>query len=101
MKIMAPAHSLLRWTSRAFLTAGVLLLGWCLFVLIDARLFQQRENRELDQIVDEQRRRDPQVNIPKYEPTRLDNAPATKQAVPDRLVSRRGVIGRIEAPRVG
>ncbi len=38
-------HSILRWSRKAFLIAGALILGACSFVLIDAKLYQAYETR--------------------------------------------------------
>jgi sortase A len=45
----APAHSILRWARNFFLVAGVLILGYCAFVLLDAKLYQSYEARQFQQ----------------------------------------------------
>ncbi len=42
-------HSILRWSRDAFLVAGVLIVGYCAFVLIDAKLYQAYETRHFQQ----------------------------------------------------
>jgi sortase A len=42
-------HSVLRWSRNAFLVAGVLILGYCGFVLLDARVYQAYEARHFQQ----------------------------------------------------
>ena len=39
-------HSILRWSRDAFLAVGVLTLGYCGFVLIDAKVYQASEVRQ-------------------------------------------------------
>jgi len=81
---------LLVWTQRILITTGVLMLGFCGFVLIDTRSFQNRESRQLERLVDEQRadRAARQVNS-------LSVLEASAVVAPD------GLIGRIEIPRLG
>jgi len=76
---MALALPLLRWARRLFFGAGVLLLAYCAFVLIDARWFQEQENRLLE--------------------ISLRNPPA-EGGIPV-AVTAGGLIGRIEIPRLG
>jgi sortase A len=42
-------HSILRWSRNAFLAVGVLILGYCGFVLIDAKVYQASEARHFQQ----------------------------------------------------
>lgn len=42
-------HSILRWNRNIFLAAGVLILGYCGFSLLDAKLYQARETRHFQQ----------------------------------------------------
>jgi len=76
---IAPALLLLRWARRLFFGAGVLLLAYCAFVLIDARWFQEQENRLLEISL---RNPPPEGGIPA-------------------AVTAGGLIGRIEIPRLG
>ncbi len=42
-------HYLLRWSRNTLLTAGVLILGYCGYVLLDARLYQASETRNFEE----------------------------------------------------
>jgi sortase A len=42
-------RSILRWSRNAFLVVGVLILGYCGFVLLDAKLYQANETRDFQQ----------------------------------------------------
>jgi sortase A len=42
-------HSILRWSRNIFFVAGALILGYCGFVLLDAKLYQAREARQFQQ----------------------------------------------------
>jgi len=75
----ALALLLLRWARRLFFCAGLLLLAYCAFVLIDARWFQEQENRLLE--------------------IRLRNPPPADGIPVAATVG--GLIGRIEIPRLG
>jgi sortase A len=67
--------TLLRWTQRMLFASAILLLGYCAFVLVDGRLFRNREARELAQ----------------FRPDR----PATLQPVSG------GLVGQIAITRLG
>jgi sortase A len=43
------AHFLLLWSRNTLLTAGVLILGYCGYVLLDARLYQASETRNFQE----------------------------------------------------
>ena len=43
------AHRFLRWSRNAFLVIGVLALGYCGFVLLDAKLYQAYQARRFQQ----------------------------------------------------
>jgi sortase A len=43
------SHFILRWSRNAFLVVGVLILGYCGFVLLDAKLYQANETRDFQQ----------------------------------------------------
>jgi sortase A len=51
----ARAHSILRWTRNFFLAAGVLILGYCGYVLLDAKLYQAYETQHFQQEIKESR----------------------------------------------
>ena len=42
-------HSILRWSRNIFLVVGVLILGYCGFVLLDAKVYQANETRHFQQ----------------------------------------------------
>ena len=86
-----PLRRILRWTQRALFAAGALLLAWCVFVLVDARIFQQAERRRLEGLV---------TVRPGANREAREGAPAIPPAVPPPAVSR-GLIGRIDIPRLG
>jgi sortase A len=67
---------LLRWTERILFASGAALLGYCGYVAADTWDFQQRETRHLHRL--------------------LELKPA-----PGSAVAPRGLIGRLEIPRLG
>ena len=73
-----PLGRILKWTQRALLACAVLLLGYCGFVLADARVFQMRESIDLDRLLRDQR--------------------AATESTPAAVMG--GLIGRIEIPRL-
>ncbi len=75
----APLRRILKWAQRAFFACAVLLLGYCGFVLTDARMFQRRESLDLDRLLRDRR-------------AASEGAPAAPTD---------GLIGRIEIPRLG
>jgi len=81
---------MLRWGQRGFFACGVLLLGYCAFVLVDAWVFQRRESRELDRLL-----RDRQVASQGAPQPEISTAPKTAPAV-----AIDGLIGRLEIPRL-
>jgi sortase A len=49
VKKRSPQRRFLRWGRDAFLVAGVVLLGYCAFVLLDAKVFQAYQARRFQQ----------------------------------------------------
>lgn len=86
-----PLSGFLQWTQRLFVAAGMLLLGYCGFVVVDAWVFQQRESRILQQQLD---------NHHKASADALQLSPATSTPGPPAVASS-GLIGRLEIPRLG
>src|SRR5579871_2851081 len=84
-----PLRGILQWAQRLLFTAGILLLGYCAFVVVDAWVFQQRESRTLRQVLDSHH---------KASADSLPLRPAT--SVPPAIASS-GLIGRIEISRLG
>jgi sortase A len=80
----------LKWGQRVFFACAVLLLGYCAFALVDARIFQRRESRELDRLLRD--RHLASQSTPQPGPS---TAP---QGAPAAAVD--GLIGRIEIPRL-
>jgi sortase A len=75
-----PLRRILPWAQRALFVCGVLLLGYCGYALVDAWMFQRRENRDLDRMLRDRQRAES----------------ASTPAVP----ADDGLIGRIEIPRL-
>jgi sortase A len=86
-----PLRRMLRWTERLLFAAGLALLAWCAYVVLDARVFQQAEDRRLDGLLSvgqETSRGAPQTPSLTAPPAPLSPAPA-------------GLIGRLDIPRLG
>jgi sortase A len=75
-----PLRRILPWAQRALFVCGVLLLGYCGYALVDAWMFQRRENRDLERMLRDRQRAES----------------ASTPAVP----ADDGLIGRIEIPRL-
>lgn len=78
----------LLWPQRALFAGAFLLLGYCGWVLTDTWLFQQRESRQLQRLLDQHRTGSAAMAIP----TSLEGPSAS--AAP-------GLIGRIEIAHLG
>ena len=93
MKVVLQKTSLrllLKWAQRTLLTSGILTLGYCGFVLVDAWMFQKRESRHLELLLEEQHVAERQ------RPAQVVTPPESSPVIgPD------GLIGRIEIPRLG
>jgi sortase A len=76
-----PMQRVLRWTQRMLFACAALLLGYCTFILVNARIFQKRANATLERLV-----RDRAA------------APVSPKEAP--FVANGGLIGRIEIPRL-
>ena len=86
-----PLRQILRWTQRALITFAVVALGYCGFVLADGWMFQNREQRRLEQLLHDRRTA--------IGATRQTAAPAAStNPLP---IGADGLIGRIEIPRLG
>jgi sortase A len=46
-------HSIRRWSGNVFLAVGVLILGYCGYVLLDAKLYQANETRQFQQQIED------------------------------------------------
>jgi sortase A len=83
----------IQWIWRALLFGGAGLIAWCGFVLIDARIFQQQQNRVLNSSLKVE-------GPPARDTSSLVKPPARARGTEPPLV-KRGLIGRIEIPRLG
>jgi sortase A len=93
MKVVVGRESLrriLKWTQRALLACGVVLLGYTAFALVDAWIFQRREGRNLDRLLSERRAASQAAPQPEAAPPPA----AAEKVAPGSL------IGRIEIPRL-
>jgi sortase A len=94
MRVAAPKQSLkklLRWSQRGLFVCAVAMLGYCAFIVADTRVFQERESRTLQRLLEAQRATggdSPQAKLPS--PPKIPPAAATS-----------GLIGRIEIARLG
>jgi sortase A len=74
-----------RWLERAFFLVAFICLGWFAYASVEARLYQELENQQLEQI--------------------LATVPETSREVNPLETGRRpspgGLVGRIEIPRLG
>jgi sortase A len=85
-----PLRQILKWSQRALLACGILLLGYCGFALVDAWMFQRRESRDLDRLLRDR--------LAPSQAALQAVSPASPKAAPAAAVD--GLIGRIEIPRL-
>jgi sortase A len=81
----------LRWSQAGLFACAVLMLGYCTFVLVDTYVFQERESRDLQRLLEEQHAKSgdsPQAKL--LSPPEIPPASAIS-----------GLIGRIEIARLG
>lgn len=94
MRVAVPQKSLkqlLRWSEGSLLACAGAMLGYCAFVLVDTRVFQERESRTLQRLLEDQHA------------TRGD-LPQAKRLSPPKIPpasGMSGLIGRIEIARLG
>ena len=94
MRVAVPNQSLkklLRWSQRGLFACAVAMLGYCAFVVVDSRLFQERESRTLQRLLEDQH-----ATSGNSLQANLLNPP---KAPPASAMS--GLIGRIEIARLG
>src|SRR5450759_3312564 len=84
-------RQILRWLQRVLFAGGVLLLAYCAFVLVDTRIFQQGERRQLERLL-AVRQETKGGASPAPSPTAPANPPPARTG---------GLMGRIEIPRLG
>ena len=85
---VARIRIILRRAQQLLLVCGVLLLGYCAFVLADAWIFQERQSQELTEQL-----REENAALPPNE------SAAVPEPVP--MVAADGRVGRLEIPRLG
>jgi sortase A len=93
MRVVAKKESLrrmLRWVQRALLLAAVSLLSYCAFVLLDSWLFQERQGRDLDRLLNDER----VASVGKLPDVRPVTPKGPLTTAPG------GLIGRLEIPRL-
>jgi sortase A len=96
MKLVVEKKSLrqiLKWTQRALFAGGILLLGYCGFVLVDAWIFQRRASQELDRQLRAQRA-EGHRGRPQPQPAAGTAAKSARAPTAD------GLIGRVTIQRV-
>ncbi len=82
---------ILRWAQRLLFASAILLLGYCGFAMADSWIFQQREGRVLQRLLENGRTAN--ASPLQFKPSTSTPGP------PD--VAASGLIGRIEIPRLG
>lgn len=93
MRVAVPKQSLkklLRWSHRGLFACGVAMLGYCAFVVVDTRLFQERESRTLQRLLEDQ-------HAPGVDSSQVKLLSSPK--IPSASVMS-GLIGRIEIARL-
>jgi sortase A len=94
MRVIVSKNSLkgiLRWSQVALFAGAAMMLGYCAFVLVDTRVFQDRESGNLQRLLDEQRAQSSALRQAKLlRPPEIPTADAMN-----------GLIGRIEIARLG
>jgi sortase A len=84
-------RAILRWSQAGLFACAAVLLGYCTFVLVDTHVFQERESRELQRLLDDQH-------------AKSGDSPQAKLLSPPEIPSAsaiNGLIGRIEIERLG
>jgi sortase A len=85
-----PLRRILKWSQRALFACAALLLGYCVFALVDAWLFQRRESRELERLLRDRYAASEGAPQP-VSPVSPKGGPAVKTG---------SLIGRIDIPRL-
>jgi sortase A len=93
MRVAVPRQSLkqlLRWLQRGLAACGVAMLGYCIFVVVDTRVFQERESRTLQHLLEDQ-------------PATGADSSQAKLLSPPKIppaAAASGLIGRVEIARL-
>jgi len=84
-------RGILRWSQAGLFVCAVSMLGYCVFVLVDTHVFQERESRNLQRLLEDRRA------------TRSDSPQAKLLSPPEipPASAISGLIGRIEIARLG
>ena len=93
MRLVVERKSLrriLKWAQRALFAGGILLLGYCGFAFVDARIFQARESGNLDRQLRDRRLASEGTPQPRFSTSGKAASAATEG----------GLIGRITIPRL-
>ena len=90
IRVKAPLKRILRWGQYLLFAGAVSLLGYYGFVVADAWAFQQREGRDLQRLLGTPRKATVDILESRY----AASAPGAQ------AVSTRGLIGRLEIPRL-
>lgn len=85
-----PLRRILWWTQRVLFAGGISMLGYCGYVLLDGWMFQNRERRHLEQLLQDRKSKSGSTDLA---------SPRAPEVVP--AVASKGLIGRIEIPRLG
>ena len=86
-----PRGRILRWTQRVLFAAGVSMLAYCGFVLMDTWIFQRAERRQLERLLTDRQ----EANGGARQTAFVTSSKNPPQAVIG------GLVGRIEIPRLG
>jgi sortase A len=82
---------LLRWSQVTFFAGAAVMLGYCAFVLLDTHVFQERESRDLQRLLEGQQ-------------AKRGDSPQATLLIPPKIPpasAMNGLIGRIEIARLG
>lgn len=97
------ANPFLRWSRNLSLVVGVLLLGYCGYVLLDARLYEADQNRRFQQALEgpAPSNDDPQRIQPASLPPAEVNKSSTRREGPGIVGGGDSALGRIEISAIG
>src|SRR5688572_2127964 len=90
IRLKIPLRQALQWTERVLLAGSVLMLAYCGFVFVDAWVFQKVERRQLERLLNDRQAGRAVVS-----------QVASHTSLPSPPPAIKGLIGRIEIPRLG